>query len=155
MTAIEDAFGDASYSGAWEDGVAGVLELSLDIDAAAACAQRGGSGIIAVPVQLTYGTSDGRVEAHTADAHVNVWTSGDDVSELGLVLSESMSCTDDGAPLAYTAESCETLSGVEAQISFNYYLSGSGTSGGRLEVYKYRDEDRNGAADGVDRWVSE
>jgi hypothetical protein len=111
---ITELWGDVSYPGQWDDDSATALELSVEVPATDSCRESGGHAT--VPVRVTYGTTDGRIESHAADAYVNV---GLDVA-LALNIDETMRCDDTVDPLPYTLRGCHQLETVNLQLLINY-----------------------------------
>lgn len=147
---IERTWGDATYTGTWDDGKKTVLNVSLETTETTACRT---NTTTLVPVQMRYGTTDGRITEATAAATVDVsFASTGDVRSMQLWLSDDMNCASPSDVIPYTLKSCATLEGVTIQLGiteesngqllvsdegmmvYEYYRGGSAPSGGADHV---------------------
>jgi hypothetical protein len=145
---IEALWGDATYPGEWDDGEATELSLAIEVsDSVMAC--RGRRGDVAIPVRATYGTTDGRIESHATDAHVN---SGLDVN-LSLWIDDALHCASASDELPYTLLGCAELESVQIQLGINYDRGVVSVTDSGLNAYEtHRGGDGpEGAADDVRR----
>jgi hypothetical protein len=122
---IAAQWGAASFAGSWQDGDATELLLVVTVDATQACAETSGSRMVEVPVRVRYGTSDHRVQDHETHAHVNVFRDGESVTQLQLVLSETLMCGANDTQLPQLEDRCSTFARAEAQLLINRESGGT------------------------------
>jgi hypothetical protein len=144
-------WGAASFPGSWEEGGATEFLLVVMVDATQACAETSGSKMVEVPVRVRYGTADRRIQDHETDAHINVFRDGESVTQLQLVLSETLTCDANTTHLPRLDEPCSAFARADAQLLINHYRGRSASEGATLEIYKYKPGNRSGAADAVER----
>jgi hypothetical protein len=133
------AWGQATYSGTWDDGGSTDLTLSIGALPAAGCGQENVLNHmvdqISVPVQVGYQTTDGRVTTHTASATLIALG-----SMLELETNENLACSTGNSTLPYTPADCGALSRVLVQLSLGF-TPGIGvipdTRTGNLTVYEF------------------
>jgi hypothetical protein len=144
---LEQTLGELTLQGSWDDGTRAALTLSVEIEATEGCADA--QGVLAIPLALSYGTSDGAVAMHTAPAaaRLSLVSSSRGFS---LWLSEQLEC--DGASdtsLAYTLTACDALQSVELQLGLDHDGAVLRSAEG-LNAYEYlRDGSAAGGADRV------
>jgi hypothetical protein len=137
-------------SGEWQDGSPTRLGLQTSVAASQVC---GDVQAIAIPVDVIANTDDGRVASLSGPGTVRATVRDGVLTQLALWSSTDLQCRSEVDTLAYRSADCLSVAEVTAQLGFNEYFAGTGTSGGRLELYV---KDRNSAAapaaaDRVDR----
>lgn len=139
---IERTWDHASYAGTWDDGKKTVLNLSLETVKATACRT---NTTTLVPVQMRYGTQDGRITETTAAATVDVsFASTGNIRSMQLWLSDDMNCASKDDVIPYTLKTCATLEGVTLQLGITEESNGQlQVSDDGMMVYEYH---RNGSA---------
>jgi hypothetical protein len=133
---IERIWGDATYAGTWDDGKKTDLKVSLETTDITACRT---NTTTLVPVEMRYGTADGRITETTAMATVDVSFSGTgDVRSMQLWLSDDMTCSSTTDVIPYTLKSCATLEGVTIQLGITEDSNGQlQVSDEGMMVYEY------------------
>jgi hypothetical protein len=148
--AVLSTFGDVQLSGEWQDRSTTRLGLKTSVAATNVC---GDAQAITIPVDVITDTTDGRVASLSGPGTVRATVQAGVLTQLALWSSTNLQCRSEADTLAYRSADCLSVAEVTAQLGFNEYLEGTGTNGGRLELYV---KDRNsaaapGAADRVDR----
>jgi hypothetical protein len=151
---IEQFWSKATYVGRWEDGGETQVSLAVASDAVRVCAETSELRTIRVPVQLTYGTDDGRIPSHTIMAEMGLYPSDDDgISQAQILASETLTCAPGAQRLSVLDEDCRRFERVSLQLNANRY-SYMPEIQAAIELYKYRQVSETGAADAVERLIS-
>lgn len=114
--AVQDLAGDVAYDGQWDDGQPARLTLRAMAPSGTACAPTPLEWTVLFPVQLTYGTDDGRIELHTTEARFRA-NSFDDA--LSLSFAEDLLCTSPDQVLPYTLSDCSALESVTISLGLH------------------------------------
>lgn len=136
---IEQAWNGRTFAGTWSDGSPATLSLQVGLLAgAAACEeQRGETVIVTLPVEARYSTDDGRLEQRAAAANVRAELSASrELENLGLWISDELTCESTDSRLAYTQADCTQLKAATVQLGLNIRAGeDSVPSDGGLNVY--------------------
>jgi hypothetical protein len=140
--AIAAAWSDASYPGEWDDGSPTELNVRVEVPNAAGCREDGGA--VLIPVRATYGTADGRIEEHAADATVRAGLGpNDETLGLELWIDDLLRCEDPGGAIPYTLAGCDELESVQIQLGIHSNGGEISFSDSGLNAYESR---RDGTA---------
>jgi hypothetical protein len=130
---IERAWDGRSLEGTWSDGAQTTLSLQVSPLMAASCSEpRAGFDVVSLPVEVRYGTDDGRLEARVTKASVRAELArdGEALHSLSLWISDELTCETSDSRLSYTQASCTQLKAATVQL--NLSSAGDDTS---LNVY--------------------
>lgn len=114
MEQLGKAWRDVRLDAAWETG--DETQLELDVDASSARICRNQFGVVSVPVEVRYGTSDGAIPAHDALGTV-VFASSDAEGSLRLSVEESSQCSTLPEP---APRYCENLSQATLRLDASH-----------------------------------
>lgn len=114
LAALDQAWGDASLAGTWDDGGRAVLSLRATFTGAVVC--QDGAGGLQIPVLVRYATDDGRVMAHELEQDVSAFPD-DPEQPLLLVLHDYQACAQTDSELPFAAADCAQVQSVTAQLS--------------------------------------
>ena len=133
---LEDLFGDVRFPGEWDDGEKTELHLQVALEVDTACQGLGADKAIAVPVGVTYGTTDGRLGEHPAKASVRLYDENVPDS-LALWIDDTLRCKGAGDELPYTLNDCDSLGSIQVQLGINVRSEDIGFTDSGLSVYEY------------------
>jgi hypothetical protein len=117
---IQETWGDASYPAQWDDGARTELKVRVVVEVAEGCAERLGRGPISMPVGVTYGTADGRVEEHRAAAELTAAVAEDGtVRTMSVFIDDELTCEGEADEIPYTLSDCAELASVLLQLGLH------------------------------------
>ncbi|MDH5676522.1 MAG: hypothetical protein OEZ06_30665 [Myxococcales bacterium] len=129
---VEALWGDRTVPAVWDDGQQTELLVEVTTSAERACDDGSGASF---PVEVRYGTSDGRIELHTTEGSVRT---GDG---LELWVNDEFMCASEDDSLPYTRADCRVVDSITLQFAL-HESAASATFG--LEIYSsVRDEGRD------------
>ncbi len=151
---ILDLWKNFSIAGTWDDGEKTTLDIEVEAPGASACAEPSGQfRQVLTPVDIRYGTADGRIVSHrlTADLELNLAEDGT-LRASSLWIDDNQECLHEDDTLYYTLAGCDTLEGIMVQIGIQSHPDGEiSVSDDGAAVYEYHREGDAppGAADEV------